>query len=282
MTVRRAAVVVIIAVGVVLSGCTPDVAFVGDPVLEALVDPDRFEASIDAAVAETGARSRVIWPEVSSLEALDPQAVVAAADASTIGLSPYLSLFAASIADRFPERTFVAFSGGPTAGNLTRVEFDASVAMREAGEFLADWVFEADSRSASVLLDADRPVLEEEARALARGYRSVAGVDLEIVRFAGAPTREELRARLDALPVTGQVALVALLAEATPTLFELTRDESVLLAGRNLSGRGDRDRMLFTVRDDLARGLAAAIGSADATVVVQATLEATRGARSVE
>ncbi|MFW5776689.1 MAG: hypothetical protein ACOCZB_05315 [Spirochaetota bacterium] len=282
MTVRRPATVAIIAAGVVLTGCAPDVAFIGDPVLEAVVDPDRFEASIDAAVTETGARSRVIWPAVSSLEALDPQAVVASADASTIGLSPYLSLFAASIAERFPKRTFVAFSAGPTAGNLTRVEFDASVAMREAGEFLAEWVFEASPRSASVLLDAGRPVLAEEARSLARGYRSVAGVDLEVVRFAEAPTREDLRARLDALPVTGQVALVALLGEATPELFELTRDEPILLAGRNLSDRGEEDRILFVVRDDLARGLAAAIGSADETVVVQATFEAARRPRSVE
>lgn len=282
MTDPRTSFLLIIAVGVVLVGCAPDVIFVGDPMLEATVDPDRFEASIGEAGERAGLRTAVVWPQVDSLEALDPEAVIAAADASTIGLSPYLSLFADSIADRFPERTFVSFYEGQPGANLTRVEFDANAAMREAGEFLAEWVFEATARSASILLDDDRPELAEEARALAEGYRSVAGVDLEIERFADAPTREELRARLDALPATGDVALVVLLAESAPTLFEIARDEQVLLGGRNLPRGPDEAQVLFTVRDDLARGLAAALGSDGGTVTAQATLEAAPGLRPVE
>lgn len=282
MTGGRAAPLLITATVALLAACAPDVVFVGDPVLEATVEPGSFEASIEEAVAQTGARSRVIWPQADSLEALDPQAVVAATDAPTVGLSPYLSLFAPSIADRFPDRTFVAFSSGPAKPNLTRVEFDATAAMREAGELLAAWVFDAGSRSATLLYDASRPAVAEHARALTEGYRRVAGVDLETERYASAPTREELRARLEALPVAGEVAVVALLGERTATLFDLARDEELLLAGRNMALPAREGRVLFSVRDDLALGLAEALGSPGGTLVVEAVLEASPATGPVE
>jgi hypothetical protein len=162
------------------------------------------------------------------------------------------------------------------------VRFDATAAMREAGELLAGWVFEATSRAAALLVDESRPGLAGEARALAEGYRAVAAVDLTTHAFAGSPTREEIRARLDALPAAGEVALVVLLGERTGTLLEIARDEEFLLGGRNLGARADGERVLFTVRDDLALGLAEALASPGPTLLVPAVLEASAAMRSVE
>ncbi len=282
MSVRSATVLIAAALTLVLGACAPDVVFIGDPVLRATVDAERFEASMEEAITGVGRRSRVLWPEADSLEALDPEAAVAATEVQAIGLSPYLSLFAASIAERFPERTFVAFSRGPDAPNLSRVRFDASAALREAGELLAGWVFEASSRSAALLVDESRPGLADEARALAEGYRAVAAVDLTTHAFDGSPTREELRARLDVLPAAGEVALVVLLGERTGTLLEIARDEELLLGGRNLGGRADGERVLFTVRDDLALGLAEALESPGPSLVVPAVLEASAAMMPVE
>ena len=282
MSVRRASVLIAVSLAVVLGACAPDVVFIGDPMLRATVDPARFEASMETATARVGRRSRVLWPEAGSLEALDPEAAVAATEVEAIGLSPYLSLFAPSIAERFPERTFVAFIRGPAAPNLSRVRFDASAALREAGELLAGWVFDASSRSAALLVDESRPELADEARAVADGYVAVAAVELTTHAFNGPPTREELRARLDALPAAGEVALVVLLGERTGTLLEIARDEELLLGGRNLGGRADGERVLFTVRDDLALGLAEALESPGRSLVVPAVLEASAAMGPVE
>lgn len=282
MSVRSASVLIAAVLTLVFGACAPDVVFIGDPALRATVDAERFEATMEEAITGVGRRSRVLWPEADSLGALDPEAAVAATEVQAIGLSPYLSLFAASIAERFPERTFVAFSRGPDAPNLSRVRFDASAALREAGELLAGWVFDASSRSAALLVDESRPGLADEARALAEGYRAVAAVDLTTHAFAGSPTREELRARLDALPAAGEVALVVLLGERTGTLLEIARDEELLLGGRNLGGRADGERVLFTVRDDLALGLAEALESPGPSLVVPAVLEASAAMRPVE
>jgi hypothetical protein len=250
-----------LALVLLLAGCGADVLFVGDPALEAITDAGRLESDLREAASRRGMRVDVVWPSAERLDALDLDAVLAERDERVVALSPYLSLLAADLAGRYPDRTFVAFYGAPDVPNVIGVEFEADAAMREAGRALARWVFAEPARTAVLLVDESERDIREEARALGAGYEDEAGVALPTEAFATPPTRDAVRSRIDAVVGGGRRGVVVLLGEASGWAYEALRDESDVRIGYRNAYMRSVERSLFTVRDDPATGLDAALAA---------------------
>jgi hypothetical protein len=266
--------VVLVAMSLV-SGCGVDVAFIGDPAFEAsLCDRHGFERALERAAESADLRARVVWPEAQQLEAVEVESIIRDLDVETVVLSPYLSLLATDLATAFPQRRLVGYYGGPERENLTWVRFTAAEAMREAGASLAQWVFSATGRSAVLLVDESRRDLREEARALGAGYEARAGVPLAKEAFESSPGRDAVRSAVQRALGDGERAVVVLLGSASTWAFELLRNEEVALGVRHIGLAQDPARILFTVRDDLAIGLGAALASRRGGIVeVESVLE---------
>ena len=267
----RAAVPVLL---LLLAGCGPSLLFVGDPVLEAtLFDRDQFEQRIERAASQAGYRASVHWPSGGTPAAAGVHQVIGAHGSQVVVLSPYLSLFAAEIVERFPDRRFVGYYGREPIENLTWVHFDAEPALREAGRVLAEWVFATTGRTAVLVTDGSDPVTRAEGEAIVAGYESVAEVGLEQVVFDSTPVREEVRSRVRAAARDGERVLVVLLGAATGWALEAIRDDDVVVAYRHGALPDTPGPVLFTIRDDLAAGLSDALTASTGRVVTPSRIE---------
>ena len=257
-----------------IAGCGPSLLFVGDPVLEAtLFDHAEFERRIEQVAGQAGYRGSVYWPARGTLGTAAVHQVVGARGSQVVVLSPYLSLFAGEIAERFPDRRFVGYYGREPIDNVTWVHFEAEPALQEAGRVVAEWVFAATDRTAVLVVDRSDPVIRDEGEALVAGYESVAGVGLEQVAFDSAPAREEVRSRVRAAARDGERAIVVLLGAATGWALEAVRDDDVVVAYRHGALPDTSGQVLFTIRDDLAAGLSDALAAPDRRVVTPSRVE---------
>lgn len=263
----------VLAMTLLSTACGSDVVFVGDLVLEStLPDTQSFEAAIRDAGRAASLRSHVYWPQ-ANLDAIALEPLLQELEAGTVALSPYLSLLIGEVASSLPERRFIAYYGTQSLPNLTWVRFDPLPAMTEAGAVLARWVFDAPGRTAVLLVDqSDRSILEE-GRALASGYEQEAGVALREEAFSAPPSRDDVRSRVQAIAAAGERAVVVLLGTATGWALEQLRDEQTVFGLRHAAIAEDTQRMLFTVRDDLALGLELALGERGAHVVAPSVLD---------
>ncbi len=262
-----------VSVALITAGCGLDVVFVGDPALAStLPDTREFEHAIEDAARSASFRSRVYWPE-ASLNAIALEPIVQEFDAGTIVLSPYLSLLIQEVAPALPDRRFVGYYGLEPLPNLTWVEFDPMPAMTEAGAVLARWVLDAPGRTAVLLIDESDRDRREEGRALLSGYEQEAGIELRREAFGVPPSRDDVRSRVQAIAGGEQRAVVVLLGTATGWALEQLRDEQTVLGLRNVAIPADSDRILFSVRDDLADGLEVALREGGERVVVRSVLD---------
>jgi len=263
----------VLAVALMTIACGSDVVFIGDPVLEStLPDTQSFENAMRDAGRAASLRSRVYWPQ-ANLDAIALEPLLQELDAGTVALSPYLSLLLGEVASASPERRFIGYYGAQPLPNLTWVAFDPLPAMTEAGAVLARWVFDAPGRTAVLLVDeSDRSILEE-GRALASGYEQEAGVELRKEAFSTAPSRDDVRSRVQVVAESGERAVVVLLGTATGWALEQLRDERTVLGLRHVAITDDSDRVLFSVRDDLALGLEVALGEQSGRVVAPSVLD---------
>jgi len=269
----RVAATLAAVIALTAAGCSPEVLFVGDPVFQAtLPRPDAFEEAVREAAASASMRAEIHWP-AERIDSLALAPLLRNHDAPVVALTPYLSLLAAEVVVDFPRRRFIGFYGDEPLANVTWVDYDAVPAMTEAGAALARWVFAGTGRSAVVLVDESDRAVAEEGRALAAGYLAEAGVDPELEVFRSAPTRETVRSRVQALPPGGERAVVALLGPATAWALEFLRDETTLVAFRHGYLPRDARRVLFTVRDDVATGIARALAEGGERVVAPSVLD---------
>ena len=264
---------ILIAGLLLFAGCSAELIFVGDPALRAtLFAVDEFESGIRRAGRAVSMRTDVFWPAESTLDAIRLEPAIAGHSARVVVLSPYLSLFAGEVASRFPDRHFIGFYGQQGLPNLTWVHFNRRAAMSEAGRALARWVFEGEGRDAVILVDESDRSIRDEALDLAAGYEEIAGIAVRQVAFT-APSRDEVRSRVEALSRGTQRAVIVLLGASTTWALETLRDEALLVGYRFAAVEEDPARVLFTVRDDLATGIRSAIGAPGGRVVVDSLLQ---------
>lgn len=255
--------------GLALTGCGPQLLFVGDPVLETtLFDRDGFERRVNRAASTAGYRALVFWPPQPSLETMNVFSAIEAHGAEVVVLSPYLSLMADEIAARLPHLSFVGYYGREVIPNLTWIRFDPAPALRDAGRLVAEWVFAGAGRRAVMFVDETNPVAREEAAAFAAGYDAQAEVGLERIAFSATPAREDVRTRVRSVARDGDRALVLMLGSATGWALEAARDEDVKVVIRHAAMPDPPGQVLLVVQDDLAAGLSAALATDAPAVVV--------------
>jgi len=145
--------------------------------------------------------------------------------------------------------------------------------MTEAGAALARWVFDTPGRTAVMFVDESDRSIREEARALGSAFEQEAGVELRRESFSDRPSRDDVRSRVQAIGGTGERAVVLLLGTATGWALEQLRDEQTVIGLRHAMVSEQANRILFSVRDDLALGLESALRDGGTRVVVPSVLD---------
>ncbi|MFP4549253.1 MAG: hypothetical protein ACLFNT_00490 [Spirochaetales bacterium] len=278
---RKVVIGLLAAVAVLVSGCSPDIVIVSDPLLEAII-PSRQEWEREISVVARQNRVRVgfEWPSAELLDQLDFDEIVSRTDAPKYLLSPYASLFANELATRHPERGFIVTQGGPhDAANITTVSYAWNEGWQAAGNWVANWLAEDAQRRAVVFASEEDQTQRERVAALREAVER-AGEQIEIRLLAESIRGDATVSSLADSDFSGTTLVIFMAHGSDQSTFTSLYDSATFLALPGVYIRDGSEQVLLAVRADLSEALAAHLSMPSARVVTApVTVEARESSR---
>ncbi len=279
--VRARGAGLVLLILLVLLGCAPSVVFYGDQALRAIVaDPGEFQKSLERVAEDEGHSLALEWGSSAELGTGWLEGQLVETSVPVVVLSPYFTLFASELADRYPDVNFIGFAGGASErANLTRVVFDRVPAMEEAGSLVKAWEKAGTDRKAATLFLTNSEMRRAELKALTDSYGSEGVEGINVSRFNAPPDRETVRRAIRDLRAEGVNAFLVFVGSSNRFALELLQSEAVVFATDFATGAVSLDdALLFSIENRLETGLAAALsvvgaGAAGGTVTAHSVIE---------